>query len=154
MCELAPLNATRELIINRTVPPFDNPDLRRAMAMTFDRKAFIDILTEGQGSIGGAMMPPPEGLWGMPPDLLKTLPGYDPDVQQNRAEARKIRQKIGNGPDNRLKIKLSTRNVPPDRDSPLSTRGGSRMRESRTYGSVRGAPSNGRPYRDLPWVLP
>src|SRR5277367_2769672 len=33
---------------------------------------------------------------------------------------------------------------------PSDTRGGSRMRESRTYGSVRGAPSNGRPYRDLP----
>ena len=31
---------------------------------------------------------------------------------------------------------------------PSNTRGGSRMRESRTYGSVRGAPSNGRPYRD------
>ena len=31
---------------------------------------------------------------------------------------------------------------------PFSTRGGSRMRESRTYGSVRGAVSNGRPYRD------
>src|SRR6266568_7116910 len=30
----------------------------------------------------------------------------------------------------------------------VDTRGGSRMRESRTYGSVRGAPSNGRPYRD------
>jgi len=29
-----------------------------------------------------------------------------------------------------------------------STRGGSRMRESRTYGSVRGALSNERPYRD------
>ena len=28
------------------------------------------------------------------------------------------------------------------------TRGGSRMRESRTYGSVRGTLSNGRPYRD------
>src|SRR3984893_7955813 len=28
------------------------------------------------------------------------------------------------------------------------TRGGSRMRESCTYGSVRGAPRNGRPYRD------
>src|SRR5215207_993733 len=28
------------------------------------------------------------------------------------------------------------------------TRGRSRMRESCTYGSVRGAPSNGRPYRD------
>ena len=28
---------------------------------------------------------PPEGLWGMPPDMLKTLPGYDPDVQSNRS---------------------------------------------------------------------
>jgi hypothetical protein len=32
--------------------------------------------------------------------------------------------------------------------SPSDTRGGSRMRESRTYGSVRGARSNARPYRD------
>jgi hypothetical protein len=32
--------------------------------------------------------------------------------------------------------------------SPLRTQGGSRMRESRTYGSVRGALSNERPYRD------
>jgi hypothetical protein len=32
--------------------------------------------------------------------------------------------------------------------SPSDTRGGSRMRESRTYGSVRGALSNERPYRD------
>src|SRR5258708_8609344 len=31
---------------------------------------------------------------------------------------------------------------------PSNTRGGSRMREFRPYGSVRGAPSNGRPYRD------
>ena len=32
---------------------------------------------------------------------------------------------------------------------PSDTRGGSRMRECRTYGSVRGARSNARPYRDL-----
>src|SRR5258706_16304222 len=31
---------------------------------------------------------------------------------------------------------------------PTPTQGGSRMRESRTYGSVRGALSNERPYRD------
>ena len=30
----------------------------------------------------------------------------------------------------------------------VDTRGGNRMRESCTYGSVRGAPGNGRPYRD------
>jgi hypothetical protein len=32
--------------------------------------------------------------------------------------------------------------------SASNTQGGSRMRENRTYGCVRGAPSNGRPYRD------
>jgi hypothetical protein len=32
--------------------------------------------------------------------------------------------------------------------SPLRTQGGSRVRESRTHGSVRGALSNKRPYRD------
>ena len=31
---------------------------------------------------------------------------------------------------------------------PSNTRGGSRMRESRTYGSVRGAVGNDRPYRE------
>jgi hypothetical protein len=30
----------------------------------------------------------------------------------------------------------------------VDTRGGSRMRESRTYGSVRGARGNSRPYRE------
>src|ERR1700730_8572713 len=76
ICELVPLGISRSLIVNRDRPPFDNPDLRQAMALSLDRQAFIDIITEGQGDIGGAMQPPPEGLWGMPPDMLKTLPGY------------------------------------------------------------------------------
>jgi hypothetical protein len=37
---------------------------------------------------------------------------------------------------------------------PSLTRGGSRMRESRTYRSVRGARSNARPYRNRPLRLP
>ena len=62
------------------------------------------------------MQPPPAGLWGMPPDMLKTLPGYDPDVQKNRADARRIMQKLGYGPDNRLKIRVSVRDLPYLRD--------------------------------------
>ena len=38
----------------------------------------------------------------MPPDMLATLPGYDPDVAKNRAEAREIMEKLGYGPDKRL----------------------------------------------------
>jgi peptide/nickel transport system substrate-binding protein len=91
ICELTPDGGiNRNLIVNRDKPPFDNPDLRRAMALSLDRQAFIDILTEGKGEIGGVMQPAPAGLWGMPPEILRTLPGYDPDVQKNRTQARQI----------------------------------------------------------------
>src|ERR1700745_2313481 len=86
------------------------------MALNLDRQGFIDILSEGQNKIGGAMMPPPEGVWGMPADMLKSLPGYNPDAAQNRAEARSIMEKLGYGPDKRLKLTVSTRNIPPYRD--------------------------------------
>jgi peptide/nickel transport system substrate-binding protein len=116
ICDVAITNGSRNLIVNRTRPPFDNADLRRAMALSLDRKAFIDIISEGQGAMGGALLPPPEGIWGMPPELLRTLPGYDPDVQKNRKEARQIMQRLGYGPEKRLPVTVSTRNIPPYRD--------------------------------------
>jgi peptide/nickel transport system substrate-binding protein len=89
ICEQTPRGGVnRHLLVNRDKQPFDNADLRRAMALSIDRKAFIDILSEGEGEIGGVLQPAPGGLWGMPPDLLKELPGYDPDVRKNRAQAR------------------------------------------------------------------
>jgi peptide/nickel transport system substrate-binding protein len=97
ICEVAPLNAHRSLIVNREVPPFDNPEIRRAMALSLDRKAFIDILDEGQGDIGGALLPPPAGIWGLPPELLTDLPGYDPDVEKRRTEARSIMANSASG---------------------------------------------------------
>ena len=47
---------------------------------------------------------------------LRTLPGYDPDVQKNRAEAREIMQRLGYGPDNPLAVKVAARNIPLYRD--------------------------------------
>ncbi len=55
------------------------------------------------------MQPPPAGLWGMPPDQIAKLPGYGLDVHKNREEARALVRKLGSGPDNRLKIKVTTR---------------------------------------------
>jgi peptide/nickel transport system substrate-binding protein len=117
ICELVPDGGiNRHLIINRDVPPFDNPDLRRAMALSLDRKAFIDILSEGQGDIGGVLQPPPAGLWGMPPEALKELPGYDPDVEKNRTQARQLMEQNGYGPGKRLSVKVTTRDLPLYRD--------------------------------------
>ena len=111
VCELTSTNVSRNLILNRDKPPFDDPELRRAVALSLDRKAFIDILQQGKGDIGATLLPPPEGLWGMPSEMLATLPGYDPDIAKNRAVAHKIMEKLGYGPDKRLAVTVSSRNI-------------------------------------------
>jgi len=116
ICEQSPGTVNRHLIINRDTPPFSDPGLRRAMALSLDRKAFIEIITQGQGEIGGALQPPPGGLWGMPPEMVRQLPGYDPNVAKNREAARQIMQKLNYGPNNRLKIKVSAADLPVYRD--------------------------------------
>jgi len=116
ICDLTSGNASSNVIMNRDAAPFDNPEIRRALMLAIDRQAFLNILGEGQGDIGGAMLPPPAGLWGMPPDVLKTVPGYGPDIEANRAEGRKLMEKRGYGPDKRLAVKVSTRNIAIFRD--------------------------------------
>jgi peptide/nickel transport system substrate-binding protein len=62
------------------------------------------------------MLPPPEGVWGMPAEVLHSLPGYRPDVVQNRKEAQEIMKRLGYGPDKHLAVKVSTRDIPPFRN--------------------------------------
>jgi peptide/nickel transport system substrate-binding protein len=69
--------------------------------LALDRRSFIDILAEGQGDIGGAMLPPPAGVWGMPPDILATIPGYGPDVAKNRAGGLPLATRIRSPEENR-----------------------------------------------------
>ena len=47
VCDVFPADLPRTLLVNRIIPPFDNPVLRRAMALSLDHQAFIDILTLG-----------------------------------------------------------------------------------------------------------
>jgi len=90
--------------------------MRRALMLALDRKSFIDILAQGAGDVGAAMQPAPEGVWGMPADMLAKLPGYGADIEKNRGEARRIMEKLGYGPDKRLAVKVSERNIPIFRD--------------------------------------
>ena len=115
-CRIDSWNTSRTLIVNRSKPPFDNLELRQAMALALDRNAFIDIIGEGNGGIGATMQPPPNGVWGMPEETLKTLPGYGADIAKNREQARAIVQKLGYGPDKRLPVTVTTRNVAAYRD--------------------------------------
>jgi len=115
-CHLVATGVSTNLIVNSTAAPFDNPDIRTAMALTLDRQAYIDIMSEGKFNKGGAMLPPPEGRWGLPEEELAKLPGFGSDVEANRAKAREIMEKLGYTKDMPLKVKVSTRNIAIYRD--------------------------------------
>ena len=110
VCELAAMNNSTNLIVNRDAPPFDNAEVRRAMLLSIDRKTFIDIINQGESDVGGVMEPAPNGVWGLPQAMYDAVPGYGPDVKKNRDEAREIMKKAGYGPDKKLKLKVATRN--------------------------------------------
>ena len=110
-CQVTSMNNSTNLILNREAPPFDNPDLRKALVLALDRKSFIDILNQGDAQVGGTMQPLKDGVWGLPEDVLAAIPGYGPDLEKNRKEARALMEKAGYGPNNRLKLKVSARAI-------------------------------------------
>ena len=116
VCAYGPINVNVNLLVNREKPPFDNPDIRRAMALTIDRHDFIDDLFRGKADVGGSLLPTPVGVWGMPAEMLREVPGYNGDTAKNRAEAQAIMKKLGYGPTDRLKVKISVRNLANYRD--------------------------------------
>ncbi|MBS0550064.1 MAG: ABC transporter substrate-binding protein [Proteobacteria bacterium] len=116
VCEARATAVSSNILINRDAPPFNNPEIRRAMVDTIDVKAFSQILSQGHDLDGAAMLPPPAGKWGMPKEMLATLPGHAADVEKSRAEARKIMEKLGYSASNPLKIKIATRNIAIYRD--------------------------------------
>ena len=116
ICEIAPMNVAANILMN-PIKPFDDIEVRRAVAMTLDRKAFREIMTSNTGDAGGAMQPVPEGRWGLPPESLRELPGYGPDVAKSRETARAVMAAKGYGPNKPLKLKVSTRNLPTYRDA-------------------------------------
>jgi peptide/nickel transport system substrate-binding protein len=111
VCQKTTQNASTNIIINRDAPPFDNAELRKVLSLALDRKAFVDILNQGDAPLGGVMEPRPDGFWGLPPEMLAEVPGYGPDVGKNREQARAIMKKLGFGPDKHMPLKVSTRGI-------------------------------------------
>jgi len=116
VCEVNASNTHANLMLNRDKPPFDDARVRKAMMLALDRQAFVTILNDGKALLGGTMLPPPAGLWGLPAEQLQSAPGFGPDIAKNRSDGRAIMQQLGYSADKPLKIKVATRNIPAYRD--------------------------------------
>jgi peptide/nickel transport system substrate-binding protein len=116
ICDVGLSYAYTQLLINRSIEPFADPRVRRAMALAIDRDAVVRIKGAGLDKLGGELMPPPQGLWGLDKADLASIPGYGPDLEKRREEARKLMREAGYGPEKPLTMVLSTRDVARYRD--------------------------------------
>ena len=119
VCTLGPTNVSANVLVNDKRPPFDNLNLRQAMALALDREAFITILSQGASSVSGNMMALPEGLWGMPKEKLEALTGYKGTIEERRAHARKIMEGLGYSAQKKLSLKVSTRDLASYKDAAI-----------------------------------
>jgi peptide/nickel transport system substrate-binding protein len=79
--------------MNATRKPWSDPRVRQAASMAIDRKEAIHVMTDGAGEVSGMMLA--SGQWALPLAELQKLPGYAPDKQAERAQARKVLAEAG-----------------------------------------------------------
>ncbi|MGP1395894.1 MAG: ABC transporter substrate-binding protein [Inquilinaceae bacterium] len=71
------------LAYNTTVPPYDNPNVRKALNMAIDKNAIIDVVFQGSGQI--AKNPIPPTMWSYN-EAIEDDP-YDPEAARAMLEA-------------------------------------------------------------------
>ncbi len=78
--------------MNAARAPFDNINVRKALALAVDHAEALQVLMQGDGVVGGHLVP---GAWGMNAEDLAKMPGYGADIEANRAEARRLLAEAG-----------------------------------------------------------
>jgi len=101
-------NVNDNVLVNFKRAPFTDPRVRRAINLALDRKAYQAGPRLGAATFGGAMLPRPAGVWGLPLAEVATLPGMG-DPAKQKGEARKLLAEAGFGAGNPLKLTVSTR---------------------------------------------
>jgi peptide/nickel transport system substrate-binding protein len=85
----APSNGVYQLILDFETPPFDDPNVREAIAMAVDREGIVQAVLHGNGAPALAINPP--GIWGGVLDegavtqFYETIPTYQFDLDAARA---------------------------------------------------------------------
>jgi ABC-type transport system substrate-binding protein len=74
-------------------PPFNDPRVRKAVALATDREKMVEIGAEGWGMLGGYIGP--HTPYGLPPEELKKYPQYGDDMAKRQTEAKRLLAEAG-----------------------------------------------------------
>jgi peptide/nickel transport system substrate-binding protein len=80
-------------VMNVSKPPFNDPRVRKAVALATDRDKMIEIAVEGWGLLGGFIGP--HTPYALPLEELKQFPQFGADMAKRQAEAKKLLAEAG-----------------------------------------------------------
>ncbi len=86
----APRNIAWTVVFNTRRPPFDKPQLRRAVSLALDRRELFEQAFAGEGSPCAILDPAIYGPYALPAAELETLPGCRYPKTDDLAEARRL----------------------------------------------------------------
>lgn len=104
--------AFRQILINVEHPPFDNPKVRQALYLWWDRQEFLDKASDGSGELGEWLNPglfkSPKGEgYGTPySELVKKNLAFKPDKTEARQRARELLVAAGLTDLSKIKVKV------------------------------------------------
>jgi peptide/nickel transport system substrate-binding protein len=104
----APINTIFLLYMNAKKPPFNDPDLRRAVNLAIDRQEMVAKSLEGAGVPCALLDPKLVGDYALPLDEVNKAPGCRQPKDQDIAEAKKLVEKHH---PNGLDIEVAVRSV-------------------------------------------
>jgi peptide/nickel transport system substrate-binding protein len=80
-------------VMNVSKPPFNDPRVRKAVALTTDREKMIEIAVEGWGVQGGFIGP--HTPYGLPLEELQKYPQFGVDMKKRETEAKRLLAEAG-----------------------------------------------------------
>ena len=89
----ASINTIFLVYLNTKRPPFDNPDLRRAVHLALDRQDLVAKALEGAGVPCALLDPKLVGDFALPLDEVNKIPGCRQPKDQDIADAKKLVEK-------------------------------------------------------------
>jgi peptide/nickel transport system substrate-binding protein len=90
---IGPRSTWDNFVMNLTKPPFNDPRVRKAVALATDREKMIEIAVEGWGAQGGYIGP--HTPFALTPEELHSFPQFGPDMEKRRAEAKRLLAEAG-----------------------------------------------------------
>jgi peptide/nickel transport system substrate-binding protein len=90
---LGPRAGWDSFVMHNGKPPFNDPRVRKAVALATDREKMIEIGAEGWGMVGGYIGP--HTPYGLPLEELKKYPQFGDDMAKRQAESKRLLAEAG-----------------------------------------------------------